>query len=99
MVLVSSVRSEAYDCIKAYSASSLFQVLSVDEISNFFLCHTFFDEVCNLAYFLSKSLNFIKKCARVVRLHRILPMFERFQLEVEVASSVAHVRSLSGRSQ
>ena len=47
MVLVSSVRSEAYDCIKAYSASSLFQVLSVDEVSNFFLCHTFFDEISN----------------------------------------------------
>ena len=47
MVLVSSVSSETYDGIKAYSACSFFQVLSIDEVRNFFFCHTFFDEVCN----------------------------------------------------
>ena len=47
MMLVSSVRSETYDSIKTYSTCTFFEVFSVDEVSNFFLCHTFFDEVCN----------------------------------------------------
>ena len=42
-MLVSSVSTEAYDCIKAESCCAFFVVFCFNEISNLFFCHAFFN--------------------------------------------------------
>ena len=43
MMLVSCIRTETYDGIKAYTTCTFFEVFCIDKISNLLFGHTFFD--------------------------------------------------------